>query len=57
MPLVEIKPPAGFHNHGTDFESEGRWRDGNLVRWHEGSLRPIRGWVDRTGSVEYAAAP
>ncbi len=57
MALVEIKPPAGFHNHGTDLESEGRWRDGNFVRWHEGSLRPIRGWAARNASAEYAAAP
>lgn len=57
MPLIEIKPPAGFMNHGTDLESEGRWRDGSLVRWHEGSLRPMRGWVDRVGSAIYAAPP
>ena len=57
MPLIEIKPPAGFVNHGTDLESEGRWRDGSLVRWHEGSLRPVLGWADRFGSVMYAAPP
>ena len=57
MALVEIKPPAGFHNHGTDLESEGRWRDGNFVRWHEGSLRPIRGWAARSSAAEYAAPP
>ena len=57
MPLIEIKPPAGFMNHGTDLESEGRWRDGSLVRWHEGSMRPVAGWVDRVGSVVYAAPP
>ena len=57
MPLVEIKPPPGFMNHGTDLESEGRWRDGSLVRWHEGSLRPVAGWVDRVGSSIYASPP
>ena len=55
MTLVEIKPPPGFMNHGTDLESEGRWRDGSLVRWHEGSLRPVAGWVDRVGAAIYAA--
>ena len=54
MPLVELTPPAGFRFHGTDLQSEGRWHKGNLVRWHEGSLRPVGGWVDRTGDVEYA---
>ena len=57
MPLVEITPPPGFRNHGTDLESEGRWRDGSLVRWHEGSLRPVGGWAARVSSAPYAAAP
>jgi hypothetical protein len=57
VPLIEINPPAGFVNHGTDLQSEGRWRDGSLVRWDEGGLRPISGWVDRVGSVVYAAPP
>ena len=55
MPLVEIKPPPGFMHHGTDLESEGRWRKGSLVRWHEGSLRPVAGWIDRVGAAIYAA--
>lgn len=54
MPLVELNPPAGFKFHGTDLQSEGRWHIGNLVRWREGSLRPVGGWVDRTGSEQYA---
>ena len=57
MPLVEIKPPAGFYNLGTDLDAEGRWHDGSLVRWRDGSLRPIGGWVDRVGSSIYAAPP
>ena len=57
MPLVELTPPSGFQSHGTDLQSEGRWNDGSLVRWHEGSMRPVGGWVDRTGDVEYAAPP
>ena len=55
--LVEITPPPGFRNHGTDLESEGRWRDGSLVRWHGGSLRPVGGWAARVSSAPYAAAP
>ena len=57
MPLIELEIPPGFKNHGTDLQSEGRWRTGNLVRWHDESLRPISGWVDRVGSAQYAAAP
>ena len=57
MALVQLSPPPGFRYHGTDLESEGRWREGSLVRWRDGSLRPVGGWADRFGSVVYAAAP
>ena len=47
MPLVPLKLPAGFYRVGTDFEGSNRWRDGSLVRWMDGSLRPIGGWTTR----------
>tara|TARA_R110001606_G_scaffold278352_1_gene426623 strand:+ start:364 stop:1785 length:1422 start_codon:yes stop_codon:yes gene_type:complete len=28
--------------------SQGRWRDINLVRWHEDALRPVGGWRQRS---------
>ena len=56
MPLVEFEIPPGFYRNGTDLEGEGRWRDGNLVRWRNGSLRPVRGWASRVASAPYAAA-
>jgi hypothetical protein len=31
MALVQISPPPGFRFHGTDLESEGRWRGGGRV--------------------------
>lgn len=43
MALIPIKLPAGFHANGTELESAGRWRDGNLVRWQGTTLRPMRG--------------
>jgi len=54
MTLIPIKLPAGFHANGTDLDSEGRWHDGSLVRWRDGSLRPVGGWVERYTSA-YAA--
>jgi hypothetical protein len=44
MPLVSLDIPPGFLRHGTDRESTGRWRDGNLVRFRNGVPRPIGGW-------------
>lgn len=56
MALIELKIPSGFRKHGTDLQSEGRWRDGSLVRWNEGALSPVGGWIERISSA-YAAAP
>ena len=47
MSLIPIKLPAGFYRNGTEYEAKNRWFDGSLVRWLDGSLRPIGGWFTR----------
>ena len=47
MPLLPLDLPAGFYRNGTDIEQSGRWREGSLVRWLDGSLRPVGGWSVR----------
>jgi hypothetical protein len=47
MPLIPITLPEGMFKNGTPYDRKGRWVDGNLVRWHDGSIRPIGGWVKR----------
>lgn len=47
MPLIPLQIPKGAYRNGTDLMSQGRWRDVNLIRWHEDALRPIGGWRQR----------
>ena len=56
MALIPLKLPPGIHRNGTDFESSNRWRDASLIRWHDGSLRPVGGWTSRKTSA-FADAP
>lgn len=45
--LVPLDIPPGLYRNGTDLEASGRWRDGSLVRWHEGVMQPVKGWRHR----------
>lgn len=56
MPLIQLAIPAGIKKNGTDFECSNRWIDGSLVRWQNGSLRPVGGWGERYADI-YSAAP
>jgi hypothetical protein len=54
MALIKLDLPAGIYRNGTDLQASGRWRESNLIRWHDNTLRPIGGW--RTRSDTAAAA-
>ena len=51
MTLIPLNIPAGVYRNGTDLQSEGRWRDANLVRWHDGVMRPVGGWRLRSSAA------
>ena len=51
MALVDLKIPPGVYRNGTDLQGEGRWRDVNLVRWHDGLMRPVGGWRKKSTSA------
>jgi hypothetical protein len=47
LALVPINLQPGVYRNGTDYQSKGRWRDASLVRWYEGTMRPVGGWRKR----------
>jgi len=51
MALIDLKIPAGVYRNGTDLQSMGRWRDANLIRWIDGTMRPVGGWRTRSDTA------
>jgi len=50
MAFVPLTLPPGLYKNGTAYQSKGRWHDANLVRWCEGTLRPVGGWRKKSNS-------
>jgi len=40
--------PPGIYHNGTRNQAEGRWYDGNGVRFYQGTKQPIGGYAQRT---------
>ncbi|MFN7002186.1 MAG: hypothetical protein ACK4NW_02005 [Roseinatronobacter sp.] len=49
--MLEIDLPPGIRSNGTELQSEGRWLDGNLIRWRDGVLQPVGGWATREVTI------
>jgi len=47
MALMPLNIPPGVYRNGTEFQASNRWRDANLIRWTEGTMRPVGGWSSR----------
>jgi len=50
LALIPLNIQPGVYRNGTDYQSKGRWRDASLVRWYEGTMRPVGGWRKRASS-------
>lgn len=44
MKLEPLRLKPGIYKNGTRYQAKGRYFDASLVRWYNGSLRPIGGW-------------
>ena len=47
MPLIPFQIPPGVYRNGTEYQASNRWYDANLVRWIDGTMRPVGGWRER----------
>ena len=45
-----LKLPPGLRKAGTTYQAKGRWIDANLVRWYQGILGPVGGWIPLAGT-------
>lgn len=48
MPLIPLQLPPGIYRNGTDLQAANRWRDASLVRWVDGTMQPVGGWLTRS---------
>lgn len=51
MPYLDLSLPSGVKANGTKLQASGRWRETQLVRFTEGTVRPVGGWSARSASA------
>jgi hypothetical protein len=56
MPLKKIPLPPGFDKNDTASQAEGRWIDGDNIRFQYGSPEKIGGWEQINTSILVGAA-
>jgi hypothetical protein len=56
MPLKKIPLPPGFDKNDTASQAEGRWIDGDNIRFQYGSPEKIGGWEQINSSILVGAA-
>jgi len=50
MPVMPVSIPPGVVRGATPYDTPGRWYDVNLVRWRQGVLEPIGGWIKQSAA-------
>ena len=48
MPYLPLNIPPGIYKNGTELQASGRWSNTHLVRFHEGTIQPHKGWRNRS---------
>lgn len=50
MTVLPIKMPPGVVRGATPNDTPGRWYDTNLIRWRQGAMEPVGGWVEQSAT-------
>lgn len=51
MAYISLDLPSGLYKNGTGRQARGRWYDANLIRFYEGTIRPVGGWRAKTDTT------
>ena len=53
MALSNLQIPPGVYANGQPYEvgQQGRWRRANLIRWQNGLMMPVGGWLRLTNTT------
>lgn len=50
MNYLKLSIPGGIKWQGTSYQCSDRWHDGSLMRWDQGSMLPVGGWLEYLSS-------
>ena len=45
MKYLKLSIPPGVRWHGTAYQCSNRWHDASLMRWDQGNMMPVGGWI------------
>lgn len=51
MSRIPLALEPGIYRNGTEYQSKGRWYDGNLVRFYARTIQPYGGWLIHSTSA------
>lgn len=43
--MIALDLPPGLAKNGTPYQNRNRWINGQLIRFYEGTIRPVGGWT------------
>lgn len=52
---LDLKP--GLLRRSTEYQSRGRWYAASLVRWYEGTIQPVGGWIRVNNDQQLSGRP